>query len=149
MCINFRRSHGQREYLINLSRNKIASCSLDFTIKIWNLTKGNCLESICTLCSDKELYLNLKNKSLFNSQITIKNLQLHNTCLTDSLNLIRKIYDSIRRLLGHTGLITCIIKLNKTLIASGSQDQTLKIYDIEQEMCIKTLYLFSGFIFCI
>ena len=40
---------------------------------------------------------------------------------------------------GHCGGVNCLVKLNSTLIASGSNDFTIKIWDTVKETCIKTI----------
>ncbi len=64
-------------------------------------------------------------------KIDIKN-RLNNNC--------------IETLEGHAGQITCLVNLQNNLIASGSQDNTIRIWDINTCHCIQVLEGHTNFI---
>ncbi len=43
-----------------------------------------------------------------------------------------------KKLLGHNS-VTCLEKINANQIASGSQDNSIKIWNLDQEQCVRTL----------
>ena len=45
----------------------------------------------------------------------------------------------LKNLKGHKRTVTCLIKINDDIIASGSKDCTIKIWDIQEKICLATL----------
>ena len=86
----------------------------------------------------EEIIENIKNKEIpltINYDFSFKNIEK------------KKQYKNIKTLTGHKEKIVTLIKLSSNYLASGSYDQTIKIWDLELNECIKTIeekgYVFS------
>ena len=127
--------------LVLLDPSRIASCSRDKTIKIWQ---------IAPILSDKE---KKQQEASANSTpgtftpVLMKTLKGH----TDSINAIVRldekrivtssddktvrIWDTvtgneIRKLIGHEAAVNTLVKVNDNTVASGSRDGVLKLWEI-------------------
>ena len=124
--------------ITHLHDGRIASCSDDNTIKIWNLSSNECLAT-------------LKGHDCWVRGIE----QLHNGCLAScSDDKTIKIWDletfkCIAQLAGHDGWVLCIIQLHDGCIATGSADKTIKIWDLGFNECVATLEGHTQMIRCI
>jgi WD40 repeat protein len=113
-----------------LSNNKLASGSDDKTINIWNLNNYSCIQTINANSGNVSCLLYTINNQLVSTHdayIKIWNLE-------DSLNINLK-----ATLRGHSGEIQCLTLLSNDLFASGSNDNSIKIWNLSKYDCLKTL----------
>lgn len=114
--------------LIKLSDGRMCSCSGDKTIKVWNMIKGEC--ELTLVGHEKPVYSLCE---YLPGQIA--------SCSGDctirkwNLNLRESIIDNIMRVnisvIGHNGGINSITKIDEHRIASGGNDDIVKIWDIK------------------
>ncbi|CAF1341956.1 unnamed protein product [Adineta steineri] len=115
--------------VIKLTDYFIASCSEDNTIKIWDYQNEKCIKTFTEHCPIICLtYDNITNTLIsgdFNGEIVFREL-------SDDFNEI-----SSRKIIGHNGIVRIILKLNEKLLASGGEDNKIKIWNIQNGSCIK------------
>lgn len=51
---------------------------------------------------------------------------------------------TMQTLIGHSGPVWCMVKLDDTLIATGSEDCMIKVWDWEYGDCVRTLLSHSN-----
>jgi len=121
--------------MIQLSDNLLATASWDRSIKLWDLRKPGPNRCIITIRHIEQ--------RVCHSMISICNGKF--ACESEGKINIYKINGGvlpIKILYGHTGRITkMILSQNKEILMSASIDQTIKIWDLQYEECIRTLKL--------
>lgn len=157
--------------ILQVNQEVIASGSDDKTIKLWSLKDGTCTHtfkdhtewviSLCVLsegniasCSwDSTIKIydfekNLKSISNNSSHVIALN---HNLFLSINVNNSMKIWDvkgyCLRTFKGHSSLIYCYIIINDDLIATGSFDKTIKIWNLSKNEPVNTFIGHTGTIF--
>ena len=110
--------------LIKMSEEKLISGSLDKTIKVWNVSTGDCIQTLeghqeGVLCL---LRLNYKQIMSGSYDRTIK--------IWNSIN-----GNCLQTLEGHGSPVTCLTKLNSNQIASGSENCEIRIWDYSIGKC--------------
>lgn len=157
--------------IIQINQELIASGSDDKTIKIWSLKDGNCIHtfkdhtewviSLCVLscgniasCSwDSTIKIyNLKDNLITISNNSDHLIALsHNTFLSTNVNNTMKLWDSKGKCLktfnGHSSLIYCYIIINEDIIATGSFDKTIKLWNLSKSEPILTFIGHTGTIY--
>lgn len=114
-----------------LKDRRLASCSLDYLIKIYDLNKFQCeltifghTDSIVSISPLDKGYL---GSSSWDKTIKIWEINRHH-------------YQCIKTLRGHEYCVTKVIQLSKNRIASCSYDKSIKIWSSNQPYeCIKTI----------
>ena len=121
--------------LIQLNDGRIASCSHDYNIKVYN---QNTFQT--------EIQVKAHDFAILNISQTKNNILLSCGCdCTVKLWEVReKDLQYCGVLVGHTRWVLNAISLNENEIASCSEDQTVKIWDTKSLMCKKTLNCFKG-----
>jgi WD40 repeat protein len=122
-----------------MPNSKLASFSLDCTLKIWNAKNG---KYITTLPG---------HKSIINHAIVLSNGQLV-TCGVDakviiwntSGNVLNRAEVSPKHVLkktcvGHVGSVFRLCEMPNGLLASGGADGTVRLWDVGSGECVKTL----------
>jgi WD40 repeat protein len=130
--------------LLILPDDKFASCYyLCNHINIWDMKTDSDHKYIITIAYEgckkiNKLFLlsdlNIACSAEFEESIRI--------LILDSKNE----YNCIQNLLGHTYIIETLISLPNDRFASGSNDTTIKIWDLNQGICLKTLMEHSHWI---
>lgn len=134
---------------INLNKNKFASCSKDLTIKIWEVEE---LSHICTINIDSSTssilcMINIDNNCFMLGtednliiKLDVKTLleNLDNNEIVENSIIDSRVLDSYK-LNGHSHWVSCLLLLNLHIFLSGSYDNTIKIWDIDNNTCIGTL----------
>lgn len=54
-----------------------------------------------------------------------------------------------KKLEGHKGIVTCLEMTGDESLASGSEDKTIKIWDLSKFACVKTLEGHTGYVKCL
>ena len=120
-----------------LSENKLISGSEDKSIKIWDIDKKNCIETISGNFQRIDSLLNLKN----------------NILIIGTYNLIKIINietkEEISTLVGHEKSICSIISLKENILISSSYDNSIKIWNMNTKECEYSLYGHDSAVFCI
>ena len=93
--------------------------------------------------------INIINKNIFNIYNNNNiNINFYQTKNINSNSISSKIYKCIKTIEGHKEKIVSMIELSNGLVATGSYDCKIKIWDMESFVCIKTINE-NGFIFCL
>lgn len=119
--------------IIQLSDNRIASCSDDKTIKIWNLKTGECIATLEGHTDDVHSLIKLSENRIASGSRD-KTIKIWNIEIPEHAHCIAT-------LKGHEYGILLLVKLSENRIASGSLDSTLKIWDLDTHRCILTIDL--------
>lgn len=134
------RHSGRVFTLMQLSDGRIASGSNDETIKIWNVSTGECEKTFTGHDNDGFPLIQLSDRRIAsgcnNKTINIWNV---NTGACDM------------RLKGHSNSVRTLIQLSGSdgRIASGSVDNTIKIWNVNSGVCEMTLTGHSELVGCI
>jgi WD40 repeat protein len=121
------------------SNENIISCSKNNELKFWNLEYS--FKCIKTLYLDSKRYLGIiKLTCLVNGNLACSTFEHNN----DNYYIIifdKSIgYKCLKQLEDHTAWISSIVNLAGGLFATGSYDQTVRVWDIKEDYkCIKTL----------
>jgi WD40 repeat protein len=91
------------------------------------------------------------NAYTYNNQINKENINILNNSNYNSINNENKnrfVYKCIKTIEGHKEKIVSMIELSNNLIATGSYDSKIKIWNLESLQCIRTISE-EGNIFCL
>jgi len=120
-----------QQLIILDTEDKIATCSWDSTIKIWDMSKTKCVKT-----------LRGHNASII-SIIQLSDGKLASSCLDCTIGIWDIISGVLTKLLkGHDDAVYSVVELPNKIIISGSRDKTIKFWDlskVEGSECIKTI----------
>ena len=144
--IGFEKDNGYFIENNNISINKNKEDKGNNIINNSNQNKGDFEENE----ENRSIFLD-KNK--FQKKININYIENVNSfqILNDGLSIREnkpKKYHCIKTLIGHTDYVVCLIQLKSGLIATGSKDSTICIWDLEKGTCDKKLNDL-GKVFCL
>jgi WD40 repeat protein len=126
------RSHSNRvEDIEWLSKNKIASVSVDGTIRIWPIRQTNTRATDTT-----HITINV-GVNVYASSVRLLSNGIHLAAGISNGHInIYNIYtgDLVYTLSGHTTKVLNLISINNTFLASSSEDATIRIWDITQRV---------------
>jgi WD40 repeat protein len=111
----------------------LLSSSYDHTVRVWNIDSGSCVKKIS----------NVFGKFCANAWYADPAYILHGS---SGNNIVVYNFDTdtiVKSLKGHTNLINCFLNLGEfrqDLIASGSDDKTIKIWNMSNGICLTTLF---------
>ncbi|CAH1798892.1 unnamed protein product [Owenia fusiformis] len=121
------KGHTHNVLSVTFDKKRLASGSLDRTIKIWDIKTGACLQT-----------LKGHNKGIWCLKFFTKNL-LISGCNDGTIKVWNlRSGTCARTLLGHEGPVWAMARRGNTLV-SASQDRTGKIWDISRCMLLWTL----------
>jgi len=130
-CKTVLRGHAYAIYsLIILNESKVASGSIDNTIKIWDTFSGDCL---CTLQAHTDSVMALCYISSANK---IASGGIDKSIIIWAIQPSSDSYDCEKLLYGHTDTVRCLCDMTNGLLASGSYDNSIRIWKIESELCL-------------
>ncbi len=105
-----------------------ASGSSDYTIKLWNVTTGDCLKTL-TGHKDSVNSVSFNHQGLLASGSLDKDIKVWNISTGKCL----------KTLTGHKGSVLSVSFDNGELLASGSSDKNAKVWDVSTGKCLMTL----------
>ena len=56
---------------------------------------------------------------------------------------------SVDILKGHKDVVNCLVELKNTEVISGSDDHTIKVWNIQKRMCVSTLKGHDSYVNCL
>ncbi|ESO86637.1 hypothetical protein LOTGIDRAFT_166906 [Lottia gigantea] len=124
-------------------RSRVISSSLDQTCKLWDMTTG---ELLCTFIFDDPImsvYMDSAEFRIFAGSNTghIYCVNLYGAKLQKERHITNKSDDEgISIYKGHSSKINCLsMSMDGSILASGSADCTVKLWDVYSGQCIRTL----------
>jgi len=116
--------------MIKLSDDKVVTGSSDKLIKVWDVL-NEYSDPIMVLKEIPKKKKDDKDKKSKNAKSAKKEKNEKNE--KDALNNVKKISR------GHKGTVFCLAEIEKNKLLSGSEDRTIKLWDLTLQECIKTL----------
>lgn len=120
---------------------RVATSSLDQTVKVWELSSGELLLSvlfdveIMSVTSDPceyFLFCGGSDGNIFQVSLCSQSLSRDKSFQSDS--------DGNQVFKGHRNLVTCLsVSMDGTLLLSGSHDETVRLWDIQSKQTIRCL----------
>ncbi|XP_069581868.1 WD repeat-containing protein 18 [Brachyistius frenatus] len=120
---------------------RVATASLDQTVKVWELSSGELLLSvlfdveIMSVTFDSceyFLFCGGSDGNIFQVSLCSQNLSREKSFQSDSEG--NQVYK------GHRNLVTCLsVSMDGTLLLSGSHDETVRLWDVQSKQSIRCL----------
>ncbi|XP_041646353.1 WD repeat-containing protein 18 [Cheilinus undulatus] len=120
---------------------RIATASLDQTVKVWELSSGELLLSILFDVeimsvtfdpSEYFLFCGGSDGNIFQVSLSSQSLSREKSFTSDN--------DGNQVFKGHRNLVTCLsVSMDGTLLLSGSHDETIRLWDIQSKQSIRCL----------
>jgi len=124
--------------------NVLITGGSDKTLRIWNIQTGECLHTLFGHTQIVSYLATFPNNLIVSASYNSgpgPNLNEHDYDLNIRLWNPNVKSTPLATLEGHTGRITAFCKLNNKLLATGSEDGTVRIWDIQERSCIKMIDL--------
>ncbi|XP_004067602.3 WD repeat-containing protein 18 [Oryzias latipes] len=120
---------------------RVATASLDQTVKVWELSSGELLLSVlfdveimsvtCDPC-EYFLFCGGSDGNIFQLSLCSQSLLRERSFQSDS--------EGNQVLKGHGNMVTCLsVSMDGTLLLSGSHDETVRVWDIQSKQSIRCL----------
>ncbi|XP_013403336.1 WD repeat-containing protein 18 [Lingula anatina] len=124
-------------------RARVATASLDHTVKLWDIVSGDLLVSFIYDCSILSVAMDTAEYRLFagGSNGKIYQANLFEKPVTKEHHIGSE-QEETRGLVftGHSKQVTCLsVNMDSSLLVSGSHDCSVKLWDIQSRQCIRTL----------
>lgn len=116
--------------VIKVDNETLISCSEDKTIKIWNWSNEQCLTTLEDNYPLNTIAYQTSGRILAGGNL---NGDISIIRVNDNLELV----NPIRITKAHLGIVRTIIFINSNYLISGGEDNKIKIWDIERQICIK------------
>jgi WD40 repeat protein len=134
-CTQILEGHKDSIYSCQLTQNAqyLITCSLDESIKVWQLESGECVKTIKeSFCVFSILLIDKDEKlisGLENGHIKIWNFGL-------DFNSVDVQHPHI--MFGHVQIVRALQLLYKGFLLSGSDDRSIKLWDLDACVCVRT-----------
>lgn len=140
--------------LILLKDGSLASSSNDSTIRIWELRSGLTIKTLTGHTDWVSSLAVLKNGSLASGSrdYTIRMWHEESDFIQDSYSCMFKRLsntDSLSKITGHSSYVSSLAVLKDGSLASGSEDKTIRIWDLISGLTIKTLIGHTAYVWCL
>ncbi|KAF8381750.1 sel-10, partial [Pristionchus pacificus] len=137
-CVHTLQGHTNRVYslLMDTERDVVVSGSLDTTIRVWNMTSGLCIANLVghtSLTSGMQLRGDILVSCNADSYIRVWNIR-DNQC-------IHRLGGNHN---GHQSAITSLQFLDNGLVATSSDDGTVKLWDVTRGCFVRDLVKLSS-----
>ncbi|GMR59706.1 hypothetical protein PMAYCL1PPCAC_29901 [Pristionchus mayeri] len=137
-CVHTLQGHTNRVYslLMDTDRDVVVSGSLDTTIRVWNMTTGMCIANLVghtSLTSGMQLRGDILVSCNADSYIRVWNIR-DNQCIHRLGGLQN----------GHQSAITSLQFLDNGLVATSSDDGTVKLWDVTKGCFVRDLVKLSS-----
>ncbi|XP_078476808.1 WD repeat-containing protein 18 isoform X1 [Lampetra planeri] len=119
---------------------RIATASLDQTVKLWELASGRLLLSVLLSVGLTALALDPAEYHVFCGGVdgAIYRISLYNTNHERTLRVNEDDEEAVFR--GHTGEVRCLcVTMDGSLLVSGSQDHKVCVWDVASRQCLRTI----------
>jgi WD40 repeat protein len=142
-CLRILRGHtGQVTCLAVLNDHKLVSGGTDKRIKVWDLSTGECLLTMEGHVDSVRCLAKLSETRLASGSED-KSVKIWDMATGQLVQTLRKRHDHgvfNSKSAEHTGSVNCLaVFLEKNRLASGSKDESIKIWDLSSEKCTLTL----------
>ncbi|KAM9797712.1 WD repeat-containing protein 18 isoform X1 [Syngnathus typhle] len=118
---------------------RVATASLDQTVKLWELSSGELLLSVLfdveimsVIFDPCEHYLFCggSDGNIFQVSLSTQNALADNLFQCDT--------DAKRTFKGHRKMVTCLsVSMDGTLLVSGSHDESVRLWDVQSKQCVR------------
>jgi WD40 repeat protein len=115
------------ECILLLEKSIIASGSKDKSIKIWNYNTGECLKTIS------------ENNSIIKCLLKLNTDEFCSVCWDDTIKIYKLENYQVHKTFHVSSNVFCLAKLNDCLIASGSEDEKIRIWNFQSGKSIGTV----------
>lgn len=145
VLFTFSDSHIERSVtsLVRLSNDLIATGSEDKTIKIWNVADKTCCQTLHSHTEPVWAITETKDGSLVSGSHD-KTVKIWKR--VEKMSLLSWITSETQyehelecTLVGHTGEVNCVTELSSGLIASCSDDKTIRLWNRKTQSCVRSL----------
>ncbi|XP_062412888.1 WD repeat-containing protein 18 [Sardina pilchardus] len=120
---------------------RVATASLDQTVKLWEISSGELLLSVLFDVSIMSVTLDPCEYFLFcgGSDGTIYQVSLCSPSLSRD-KTFQSDSEGNQVFKGHRNLVTCLsVSMDGTLLLSGSHDETVRLWDVQSKQSIRTI----------
>ncbi|XP_047666195.1 WD repeat-containing protein 18 isoform X2 [Tachysurus fulvidraco] len=120
---------------------RVATASLDQTVKLWEISSGEMLLSVLFDVSIMSVTLDPCEYFLFcgGSDGNVFQVSLCNTAVSRD-KTFQSDGEGNQVFKGHRNLVTCLsVSMDGTLLLSGSHDETVRMWDIQSKQCIRCI----------
>ncbi|XP_053490862.1 WD repeat-containing protein 18 [Ictalurus furcatus] len=120
---------------------RVATASLDQTVKLWEISSGEMLLSVVFDVSIMSVTLDPCEYFLFcgGSDGNIFQVSLCSTASSRDKNF-QTDGEGNQVFKGHRNLVTCLsVSMDGTLLLSGSHDETVRMWDVQSKQCIRCI----------
>ncbi|XP_062868961.1 WD repeat-containing protein 18 [Trichomycterus rosablanca] len=120
---------------------RVATASLDQTVKLWEISSGEMLLSVLFDVSIMSVTLDPCEYFLFcgGTDGNIFQLSLCNTALSHD-KTFQSESEGNQVFKGHKNGVTCLsVSMDGTLLLSGSHDETVRMWDVQSKQCIRCI----------
>ncbi|XP_066503743.1 WD repeat-containing protein 18 [Hoplias malabaricus] len=120
---------------------RVATASLDQTVKLWEISSGEMLLSVLFDVSIMSVTLDPCEYFMFcgGSDGSIFQVSLCSTALSRD-KTFQSDSEGNQVFKGHRNLVTCLsVSMDGTLLLSGSHDETVRMWDVQSKQCIRCI----------
>ncbi|XP_031430583.1 WD repeat-containing protein 18 [Clupea harengus] len=120
---------------------RVATASLDQTVKLWEVSSGEMLLSVLFDVSIMSVTLDPCEYFLFcgGSDGTIYQVSLRSPSMSRD-KTFQTDNEGNQEFKGHRNLVTCLsVSMDGTMLLSGSHDETVRLWDIQSKQSIRTI----------
>ena len=142
-CVRILQGHeNDVKMCLELFTGELCSCSWDGCIKLWNMDNGKCIRTINTLTMRRRTSQKSKQTTfgIYCIFTWHNQIDLLAGCDDSSILCVDLKLGNVKKILkGHSECVMSIMGLTLSQFISGGGDKTIKIWDFEMGVCLKTV----------